>query len=111
MLAGSTSPISEEGTMGDEHIHGCWVTGADRVCEDGTKGCSREHPRRNAGYAIVISSDVPLITRENVREVLSHDPLLADAVARELEPGGAFDPPPPVIIRVPGHGSDMGSKE
>jgi len=26
------------------YIHGCWVTGADRVCEDGTKGCSRRHP-------------------------------------------------------------------
>ncbi len=25
------------------HVHGCWVTGADRVCEDGTKGCSRRH--------------------------------------------------------------------
>ncbi len=37
--------------MGDERIHGCWVTGADRVCEDGTKGCSREHPLREAPTA------------------------------------------------------------
>ncbi len=23
--------------------HGCWVTGADRVCEHGTKGCGHIH--------------------------------------------------------------------
>src|SRR5262245_3305824 len=34
--------------MSDYYVHGCWVTGADRVCEDGTKGCSREHPLRDS---------------------------------------------------------------
>lgn len=33
--------------MSDEYLHGCWASGADRICEDGTKGCSREHPRRD----------------------------------------------------------------
>ncbi len=30
------------------YVHGCWVTGAARTCEDGTKGCSREHPFTDA---------------------------------------------------------------
>lgn len=30
------------------YVHGCWLTGANRVCEDGTKGCARRHPLTEA---------------------------------------------------------------
>lgn len=55
-------------------------------------------------YKVVLGPDVPLVTRENVREVLKDHPEL-DAIERELQPGGYFDPPPPVIFVVPPKGS------
>jgi hypothetical protein len=32
--------------MPDVIVHGCWIEiGSSRVCEDGTKGCVREHAK------------------------------------------------------------------
>ncbi len=64
-----------------------------------------------ADVKLVIGPDVPLVTRENVHEVLAHDPFLADAVARELEPGGYFDPPPPAMFIVQGAGGEPGTAD
>ena len=44
--------------------------------------------------------DVPTITKENARELCG--PLLGDALAEELRPGGIFDPSPPLVVPVAG---------
>ena len=42
----------------DKYVHGCWIgSDATRVCVDGIKGCSREHPLAESLHVVGAKND------------------------------------------------------